>query len=89
MPFSQEHATLRPARLIQVEGAGMLKSKGVVRRIIDRDSQFLVSFPVHACYFQVEDKSLREKLRAAHRVRREVSFTYDANVRILSVTLPD
>jgi len=63
----------------------MLKSKGVVRRIIEDRDKFLVSFPTHDGCFHVEDEILRDTLRQAHVERREISFTFDPTLKILSL----
>jgi archaeosine-15-forming tRNA-guanine transglycosylase len=64
----------------------MLKSKGIVRRIIEDQDKFLVSFRTHDGYFHVEDRTLRDQIRKAHREGREVSFTFDPTLKILSLT---
>jgi hypothetical protein len=64
----------------------MLKSKGIVRRILEDQNEFLVSFPTHDGYFHVEDQTLRDEIRTAHREGREISFTFDPTLKILSLT---
>jgi hypothetical protein len=64
----------------------MLKSKDVVRRIIEDQSGFLVSFPTHDGYFHVDDQNLRYQIRNAHREGREIAFTFDPTLKILSLT---
>ena len=64
----------------------MLKSKGIVRGIIKDKNKFLVCFPTHDGYFHVEDKSLRDQIRQAHCEGREISFTFDPTLKILSLT---
>jgi len=63
----------------------IFKSKGVIRRIVEEKSKFLVSFPTHDGYFHVEDQTLRDTIRKAHAERREISFSFDPTLRILSV----
>jgi len=63
----------------------MLQSKGVVRRIVKDHDRFLVSFPKHDGYFHVDDEILREKIRKAHSESREVFFTFDPTLKILSL----
>ena len=64
----------------------VLKSKGIIRRTIEDPKEFLVSFPTHDGYFHVDRKSLRDQIRKAHREGREVSFTFDPTLKILSLT---
>ena len=62
----------------------MLKSKGVIGRIIEDKDRFLVSFPNHDGYLHVDEQDLRDRLRKAQEEGREISFTYDATLKILS-----
>ena len=64
----------------------MLKSKGIVRGIVEDQNKFLVCFPTHDGYFHVEDQTLRDQIRNAHREGREISFTFDPTLKILSLT---
>jgi hypothetical protein len=64
----------------------MLKSKGIVRGIIEEQNKFLVSFRTHAGYFHVEDRTLRDQIRNAYREGREISFTFDPTLKILSLS---
>jgi hypothetical protein len=50
----------------------ILKSKGVIRGIIEDKNEFLVSFPMHDGYFHVKDAALRDTIRKAHTERREI-----------------
>lgn len=64
----------------------MLKSKGIVRRIIEDEGQTFVSFPNHSGYFQMpDDASLRAKIVESSEKKKEISFTYDKDLKILSV----
>jgi hypothetical protein len=63
----------------------MLKSKDVVRRIIEDQNKFLVSFPTHDGYFHVDDQTLHDQIRKAHPEWREIAFTFDPTLRILSL----
>jgi hypothetical protein len=63
----------------------MLKSKGVIRRIIEDQDGFLVSFLTHDGYFHVDDQTLRVQIRKAHTEGREISFTFDPTLKILSL----
>ncbi len=64
----------------------MLQSKGVIRRIIEDKDRFLVSFPKHDGYFHADQQDLRDRLCKAQEERREISFTYDPTLKILSLT---
>jgi hypothetical protein len=64
----------------------MLNSKGIVRRIIEDPKEFLVSFRTHDGYFHVEDETLCDQIRKAQHEGREVSFTFDPTLKILSLT---
>jgi len=63
----------------------VLKSKGIVRRIIEDQNKFLVSFPTHDGYFHVDDQTLCDQILKAHSEEREVSFTFDPTLKILSL----
>jgi hypothetical protein len=67
-----------------------LESKGVVRRIIEKDGTLLVSFPKHAGYFRVPDfagtPEMKERILKAQRDREEISFTFDRNLNILQIS---
>ena len=64
----------------------MLKSKDVVRGIVEDQNKFLVCFHTHDGYFHVEDETLRDQIRKAQREGREVAFTFDPTLKILSLT---
>ena len=67
-----------------------LESKGVVRRIIDRDGTLLVSFPNHDGYFRAPDSTrmleLKERTLKAHRDQEEISFAFDRNLNVLQIS---
>ena len=63
----------------------MLKSKDVIRGIIEDEHKFLVSFRGHDGYFHADDEALRDQLRKAHRDGREISFTFDPTLKIESL----
>jgi hypothetical protein len=63
----------------------MLESKGIVRRIIEDQNKFLVSFPTHDGYFYVDDQALRVQIRKAYTEGREIAFTFDPTLKILSL----
>lgn len=60
-------------------------SKGLIRKIDERKGEFWVSFTTHDGYFTTATAGLREKLRAAQAAGREVAFTYDRELNILSI----
>ena len=63
----------------------MLKSRGVVLEIIQHRGKTLIAFPNHDGLFRVEDRGLLEILRQAQAEKREISFTFDAELKILSI----
>ena len=63
----------------------MLKSKGTIRKTIEEGDKLLVSFPTHDGYFYVQDQDLRQQIRKAGRGGREISFTFDPSLKILSI----
>lgn len=66
-----------------------LESKGTIRRVIERENEFLVSFPNHDGYFKVPPSAqagaLKEKILTAQKGNQEISFTYDADLNILKI----
>lgn len=64
----------------------MLKSKGIVRGIIEEQNKFLVSFTTHDGYFHVDDQTLRDQICKAYTEGWEISFTFDPTLKILSLT---
>jgi hypothetical protein len=66
-----------------------LKSKGVVRRIIEEDGALLVSFAHHDGYFRVSGSGLpelKERISKAQRDHEEISFTFDKDLNILQIS---
>lgn len=67
-----------------------MESKGVVRRIIEEDGGFLVSFSNHDGYFEVSGsagtRELKERIRKAHRDREEITFSFDRDLNILQIS---
>jgi hypothetical protein len=62
-----------------------MESKGVVRRVIEKDGTLLVSFPRHDGYFRVPD-NVKERILKAHQDQEEISFTFDGDLNILEVS---
>ena len=63
----------------------MMKSQGIVRRIIEKNGEFLVSFAEHPAYFSVPE-TLRGKLRTAEKSGAEIVFTYDIHMNITGLS---
>jgi len=63
----------------------VLKSKGVVRGFIMEEGKFLVTFLPHDGYFHTNDRALQKIIRQAHQDGRELSFTFDQDLKILSI----
>lgn len=68
----------------------MPESTGVIRRIVERDGGFKVSFPNHAGYFSVADGENRDaliaRLRDAAQSGATISFRFDARLHITEIT---
>ncbi|MBI3441961.1 MAG: hypothetical protein HY052_09235 [Proteobacteria bacterium] len=66
-----------------------LESKGVVRRIIEEEGEFLVSFPNHDGYFKVpvSDQApvLKGKVMKSKADNKEIVFTFDQKLNILKI----
>lgn len=62
-----------------------LESKGIVRRVVEEDGEFLVSFPGHDGYFNVPDAVLKQKILEAQEQKKEIAFTYDRELTILEI----
>jgi len=66
-----------------------LKSKGVVRGIIEEDGVLLVSFLNHDGYFRIakgwRTTKLRERIMKAQRDGEEIQITFDRDLNILQV----
>lgn len=67
----------------------MPESSGVIRRIVERDGGFKVSFPNHAGYFSVADGENRDaliaRLREAEKKGATISFRFDARLNIIEI----
>lgn len=67
----------------------IMESTGVIRRIVERDGVFRVSFPEHAGYFYVaqgdDAESITERLRAAAAAGTTITFRFDARLRITEI----
>lgn len=61
-----------------------LESKGTIRRIIEENGEFLVSFPTHDGYFKAPEH-LRAEILKAQAEKREITFSYDRELNILKV----
>jgi hypothetical protein len=62
-----------------------MKSKGPVRGFIIDKGKFLVAFTPHDGYFHTNDRALQKIIREAHQDGREISFTFDRDLKILSI----
>ncbi|MFN7114352.1 MAG: hypothetical protein ACK4PK_08330 [Alphaproteobacteria bacterium] len=64
----------------------MPESKGVIRRIVERDGGFKVSFPNHSGYFSVAEGENRDdliaRLRDAAQTGTTITFRFDARLKI-------
>lgn len=67
----------------------MPQSTGVVRRIIERDGRFMVSFPNHAGYFKIASgenhEALIARIRAAADSGATLDFTFDKDFNITHI----
>ena len=65
------------------------ESRGTVRKILEEDGEFLVSFPSHDGYFKIPPSpaaaELRKKIFTAQKEKEEISFTYDKELNILDI----
>jgi hypothetical protein len=65
------------------------ESKGIVRRVIEQDGGFLVSFPNHDGYFKIPESDqaadLKQKIRGAQDSKEEISFVFDKELNILKI----
>jgi hypothetical protein len=62
-----------------------MKSHSPIHGIIEEKGKFLVAFSKHDGYFHADDERVRKALLDAHRENREVSFTFDPTLKILSI----
>jgi hypothetical protein len=67
-----------------------MESKDIVRRTIEEDGEFLVSFRTHDGYFRVPDSAnaadLKRRILKAERDQEEVSFAFDRELNILKIS---
>ncbi len=63
----------------------VLKSEGKIHEILNKKGKFLVAFLTHDGIFHTDDRALQERIRQAHQDGREVSFTFDRDLKILSI----
>ena len=64
-----------------------MKSKSVVLDCFERKGEFLICFGSHDGIFKLspQDTELIAKVRAARDSRQEIAFTYDRELRILTI----
>ena len=63
----------------------VLNSKDIVRRTIEEKDKLLISFCSHDGYFYVNDRELRKRIVQAELDGREISFTFNPSLKILSI----
>ena len=63
----------------------MLHSKGAVHEILNDKGKFLIAFLPHDGIFHTDDQALQKIIRQAHHDGREISFTFDRDLKILSI----
>ena len=67
----------------------MPQSTGVVRRIIERDGRFMVSFPNHSGYFKIAEGAAQDdliaRIRAAAEKGTTLDFTFDKEFNITDI----
>ncbi|MDY0008132.1 MAG: hypothetical protein RBS08_00365 [Bdellovibrionales bacterium] len=67
----------------------MPESQGVIRRMIERDGVFMVSFPNHAGYFSIAEgdaqSAMTERIRRAAESGETISFRFDARLQITEI----
>lgn len=63
----------------------MVESKDIIRKIVERDGRTLVSFRNHAAYYTLPAE-LRAIAAASQEEGREVSFSFDKDLLIQSLT---
>ncbi|HEX2751563.1 MAG TPA: hypothetical protein VHP34_00345 [Alphaproteobacteria bacterium] len=67
----------------------MPQSSGVIRKIVERDGRFMVSFPNHSGYFKVADGKQQDALIARIRAAAEsgvtLDFTFDKDFNIIDI----
>ncbi len=69
----------------------MTNDKDIVRRIIEEDGKFLVSFRGQPSYFYIpesaEQKSLISKLEQSKATEQSIEFSFDDDMNIVNVIL--
>lgn len=67
----------------------MPQSTGVIRKIIERDGRFMVSFPNHSGYFKIaagdRHEALIARIRAAAESGATLDFTFDKDFNITDI----
>ncbi|HRI76017.1 MAG TPA: hypothetical protein PLX33_03410 [Alphaproteobacteria bacterium] len=68
----------------------IMESTGIIRRIVERDGVFRVSFPEHAGYFSIapdtaDAAALEQRLRSAADTGATITFRFDARLRITEI----
>jgi hypothetical protein len=62
-----------------------MKSKGAVHEIFNDKGKFLIAFLPHDGIFHTDDPALQKIIRRAHQDGREISFTFDPTLKIISI----
>ncbi len=62
----------------------MPESKGVVKKIVEKDGRVLVSFPNHAGYFKLPPDMLDLAVESREKGR-ELSFSFDRELNITKI----
>lgn len=62
----------------------MPESKGVVKKIVEREGRILVSFPNHAGYFKLPPDMLALAVESKEKGR-ELQFTFDRELHITAI----
>ncbi|MDI1226211.1 MAG: hypothetical protein PSY14_00805 [bacterium] len=65
----------------------MVEAKDIVRKIVERDGRTLVSFRNHAAYYTLPEgkTEMRAIAAASQEEGREVSFSFDGNLVLLTL----
>jgi hypothetical protein len=61
------------------------KTKGIVMEVAQFKGKNFALFTHLAGYYELPDDKLREKAEAAAAAKREISFTHDKQLKILSI----
>ena len=59
----------------------MLQRRSIIRRIIENEDEFLISFSDHDGYFHADEAGLRDTLRKACEEHRVIAFLYDPTLK--------